>query len=176
MADLPHGGRPFQEGRWANLLVCTEGRLVEVFSQFASDPQYVARLIRGDRCRTKSCLFREWASVLGFPDYFGHNWDAFEECLGDLSWLPPRRRTIFIGSTQELLAETPQEASTFLDILEQVAGVSCESHGLEDNWPLYIIFQCTPDNRSAAEAALEGVKPAPARFLIQDAGTNTSDS
>jgi hypothetical protein len=34
-------------------------------------------------------LFEQLCERLQFPDYFGHNWDAFEECVRDLSWLPP---------------------------------------------------------------------------------------
>jgi len=41
----------------------------------------------GGRLRRKRDLLRALAEGLKFPDYFGWNWDALEECLGDLSWL-----------------------------------------------------------------------------------------
>ncbi len=31
-------------------------------------------------------LLSRSAEALRFPAYFGHNWDAFEECLNDMSW------------------------------------------------------------------------------------------
>jgi hypothetical protein len=34
----------------------------------------------------KPALLHNMASALGFPDWFGHNWDALEDCLTDLSW------------------------------------------------------------------------------------------
>ncbi len=34
----------------------------------------------------KAALLNNMASALGFPDWFGHNWDALEDCLTDLSW------------------------------------------------------------------------------------------
>lgn len=38
--------------------------------------------------RTKEALLEALAERLRFPDYFGVNWDAMEECIRDLSWLP----------------------------------------------------------------------------------------
>ena len=37
---------------------------------------------------TKTSLLRALAHQFHFPDYFGENWDALEECIRDLSWLP----------------------------------------------------------------------------------------
>lgn len=34
----------------------------------------------------KTALLRAIADTLGFPDWFGENWDALEDCLTDLSW------------------------------------------------------------------------------------------
>ena len=34
------------------------------------------------------------AKALGFPGWFGGNWDALEDCLGDLSWRAPPHRLV----------------------------------------------------------------------------------
>jgi hypothetical protein len=45
------------------------------------------------------------ARVLRFPDYFGHNWNALDECLADLAeWLPASAYVLFVNHASELLA------------------------------------------------------------------------
>ncbi len=35
---------------------------------------------------SKGEVLAAFAKALDFPDWFGRNWDALEDCLGDLSW------------------------------------------------------------------------------------------
>lgn len=42
----------------------------------------------GRHARDKATFLAAAAEAMSFPAYFGHNWDAFEECVNDLSWAP----------------------------------------------------------------------------------------
>jgi hypothetical protein len=42
----------------------------------------------GRQARDKANFLRAAATAMDFPAYFGHNWDAFEECLTDLAPAP----------------------------------------------------------------------------------------
>jgi len=58
------------------------------------------------------------AQALRFPDWFGGNWDALEDCLSDLSWMTARGYVLLI----EGAAEVPLvERGTLVDILASAA-------------------------------------------------------
>ncbi|WP_062050487.1 barstar family protein [Bacillus sp. JCM 19034] len=47
----------------------------------------VIKEIDGKKCSDVEGLFDEFAIKLQFPNYFGKNWAAFDECINDLEWL-----------------------------------------------------------------------------------------
>jgi hypothetical protein len=46
------------------------------------------RCVRGRKMSRLAGLMDEFSAALQFPYYFGENWSAFQECLGDMDWLP----------------------------------------------------------------------------------------
>lgn len=43
-------------------------------------------LLDGRALPDKAAVLAAVSEALAFPDYFGANWDALEECLNDMSW------------------------------------------------------------------------------------------
>jgi hypothetical protein len=73
----------------------------------------VPAVVDGHACRTRAAFFREAARALGFPAYFGHNWDAFLDCLRDLD-----DPSLVVASADELLAdEDPRQLAILLEIV-----------------------------------------------------------
>jgi len=65
--------------------------------------------------RSKTILLETMGTGLRFPDYYGVNWDAFEECIRDLSWLP--EHDVSIRHVDIPLASETSSAKTYLAIL-----------------------------------------------------------
>jgi hypothetical protein len=93
------------------------------------DPQaIIVRIPRGIRSRQK--LFAIYASTLRFPKYFGWNWDAFEECLRDLSWLPLDKPAVVVHEELPFGAGGDNRRVYFevlRDVLESHASQKCRT-------------------------------------------------
>ncbi len=44
---------------------------------------YTRIQLDGRRMTSRQAAHDELALAFGFPDYYGHNWDAFNDCMGD---------------------------------------------------------------------------------------------
>lgn len=62
----------------------------------ASEIGFKVRRIDLRGSRSKAETLARIAASLDFPEWFGHNWDALADCLGDLPWLPPGARCLLV--------------------------------------------------------------------------------
>jgi hypothetical protein len=87
-------------------------------------PDEILDATRGSRLRLarvrleapsgKEVLLAQLARALEFPQWFGGNWDALEDCLTDLSWSDAAGWVLVIEGTEAL---APDDAGVFRDVL-----------------------------------------------------------
>ena len=71
--------------------------------------------------RDKPGLLTALSRSLGFPDWFGGNWDALQDCLGDLSWKTSPGYVVVVEHCQEIAKRAPAEFGTLLEVLGATA-------------------------------------------------------
>ncbi len=69
-------------------------------------------------CHDKPALMRAFAEAFEFPDWFGHNWDALADCLGDLDWLPAEGYVLGLQNAHTLRSTDPADYATLVAVLE----------------------------------------------------------
>jgi RNAse (barnase) inhibitor barstar len=74
-----------------------------------------------DGCTDKAEFLSRTAEALAFPEWFGHNWDAFFDCLADLSWRPARGHVLVFENTADMRRHAPEALDTALTILADAA-------------------------------------------------------
>jgi len=81
--------------------------------------------IDGSRVADAKDLMGVISRSMKFPDYFGWNWDALEECLLDLEWLPADVYDFYWETANTLLLSSPADFFMFVEVF---ASVSREWH------------------------------------------------
>jgi len=80
----------------------------------------------------KEALIGRIAAALAFPEWFGGNWDALEDCLSDLSWSAAGGHLLLFEDAESLPAD---ERGILLDILASAA-----SFWQERGQPFFAVF------------------------------------
>lgn len=83
----------------------------------------------------KEQLLGQLASALEFPHWFGRNWDALEDCLGDLAWRGGDGHLLLIEGFEGVRARRPDDFGVLLDIL-----ASSAQYWHERGRPFFVAF------------------------------------
>lgn len=71
--------------------------------------------------RTKDALLAKLAERLGFPEWFGGNWDALNDVLAEQAWEQPRGIVLTLEHCGDLAAADAETFETALEVLDSVA-------------------------------------------------------
>jgi len=65
--------------------------------------------------KDKEALFKGYEKGLDLPGYFGHNWDALDECMRDLHWIANKQVLIFHSDLP--LTDNKEDLGIYLELL-----------------------------------------------------------
>jgi RNAse (barnase) inhibitor barstar len=67
-------------------------------------------------CDGKADLLARIADALEFPWWFGQNWDALADCLGDLEWLPAEGYVLLLDGADDLRRAAAHDYATVAEV------------------------------------------------------------
>ncbi len=85
----------------------------------------------GREILSKETFLRKTAEAMKFPAYFGGNWDAFDECITDLTWCPAERYLLLYDHPDIFAQADPTQWQIAIDILR-----SAEEYWEAKNTPM----------------------------------------
>jgi RNAse (barnase) inhibitor barstar len=134
---------------WTVLVLLKAGQRAESIVNIPDG--FLLRVVRGAKCRNTAGLFSEVANAMEFPDYFGHNWDALEECLTDLEWLPGKGYVLLITAAEQILADDEEDFATFLEVLSDAGEAWASGQGRAESRggkPFHTVLAVSERDRS----------------------------
>jgi RNAse (barnase) inhibitor barstar len=88
-----------------------------IFGWRRTHPDWAILRVRGHKSMDDAHFFDEASAALQFPYYFGENWNAFWECLTDLSWLLRPSFLIVVDRADLLLSHSDKGFATLMQIV-----------------------------------------------------------
>jgi len=84
---------------------------------------------------TDAQLFAAIASAMQFPDYFGSNWDALDECLCDMDWLPAEGYLLILRNSTKGWSQNPYVLGRFV-----TTWLEASAYWAEEKIPFHLVF------------------------------------
>lgn len=85
--------------------------------------------------KTDKDLFAVVATAMQFPDYFGNNWDALDECLGDMDWLPADGYLLVLHEAAKGWSQSPYVLGRFV-----TAWLEAAECWTDNQTPFHLVF------------------------------------
>lgn len=110
----------------------------EALATFCQNHNLHLICLDGEKITTKTEFLQAAAQALQFPDYFGYNWDAFEDCLTDFDQLSDKGHILLYTQPENFATANPKDWNTLLAIFRTAV-----QDWLQGNLSLYVLFETT---------------------------------
>lgn len=146
-----------------HIMITDRNECNSLFSRIESEfeEDIVLKQIDGTKCTTVDNLFYEFSRAFEFPDYFGSNWAAFDECLNDLDWLEGKVYVLFITDADKIIITSENDFKTLMKLLVQTVDEWTEGRSYDDfpkpPTPFHVVLQCSKEKFEEFEKRLEKV-------------------
>ena len=91
-------------------------------------------------CSGKDDALARIAAALNVPDWFGNNWDALADCLGDLSWLPEGGQLLLFDNAWDWRERDGEDFATLLDTCGEAA-----QGWVRERRPFWVVIPLAPE-------------------------------
>jgi barstar (barnase inhibitor) len=111
--------------------------------------------LRGRKMKERQGVFDEFGVALQFPYYFGENWNAFIDCIGDLGWLVCDGFVIVVRDACETLTDgDPDEFGLLIERLDDAGESWSKSTFFRGPKPFHVLLHASPDQVAQLDARL----------------------
>lgn len=93
----------------------------EELSDLAGQQDYRFFYLDGQGIHDGPSFIDECAKVMDFPDYFGRNWNALDECITDLEWCQAKGYVLLYDGVDAFAQADPNQWAYALDTLRSAA-------------------------------------------------------
>lgn len=143
-------------------LCCSQSELAAFLWKTTNDTslEVVTRILRGTRMCSEQDLFDEISAAWQFPYYFGNNWNALDECLADLEWLPADAYVFALSDFNLLLTHLGETVGILLRLLANAAREWSTPVEKDEKWDrpgrgFHVLLHSVPEHRTKLVEASE---------------------
>jgi RNAse (barnase) inhibitor barstar len=120
----------------------TDDAPIKELEELAKQYTYTFFLLEGAGIQGKEQFLNRASAVFSFPDYFGNNWDAFEDCLTDMSWHETDGFLILYDHFEAFAEHAPDQFKIALEILRDSA-----SYWRDQRKPMFVLLRGHEEQR-----------------------------
>src|SRR5574341_931105 len=129
---------------WVVVLAASASDATNSLWAFSEASNFDVRFVRGRKIESETSLIDEFAAALQFPYYFGGNWNAFDECLADLSWIRSKGHVVCVLDADQMMLNDDEAFAVTLELFARVAREWCQPTDFRPAKPFHVVLHSAP--------------------------------